>query len=110
VKQFVFFSSSWNSLDREKRRKKISPKNLLPSRDEFKLFDCFRSAHLKQNKTASKVEINNKMLMITNFLNDYEIKALLLFHVEEVLFESRREVITFFAINISKATAYIIFS
>ncbi len=45
------------------------------------------------------------MLTITNFLNDYEIKALLLFHVEEVLFESRREVITFFAINISKATA-----
>jgi hypothetical protein len=26
VKQFVFFSSSWNSLDREKSRKKISPK------------------------------------------------------------------------------------
>ena len=94
-------------MDREKSRKKISPKKspTEPSRAEFKLFDCFRSAHLKQNKTASKVEINNKMLMITNFLNDYEIKALLLFHVVEMLFESRQEISTFFAINISKATA-----
>ncbi len=101
VKQFVFFSSSWNSLDREKSRKKNSPKKspTEPSRAEPSL-----------NYSIAKVEINNKMLMITNFLNDYEIKALLLFYVEEMLFESRREVITFFAIKISKATVYIIFS